>query len=336
MVSQRRIAIYIDLIFCCVVLPLVLSIIPLEKMFVSSRVFTVIMVLYMYLIYALYRRVRVPRLIMKRKFGKVVLFFSLMLGMTWLLAHFPLTDDFIMRLPDGEIPRVSAHRRQRVWFIFLVVSGFSLVIDLTFELFRQVIARKEVEEAKNRAELALYKAQIDPHFMFNSLNAIYGMIVSGSDRTEEAFVKFSDMLKYAYDHTGKDLVEVDRELEYIGNYIDFQSLRYGGHTVVDWECVVEDHSAMIPPMILITFVENAFKYGASSSRDCRISIRTEVRGGGILFETENRIMRRPPAGNAGIGIENCRRRLELLYQDRFSLDISEDEDVFGIRLSVAL
>ena len=78
MVNQRRIAIYIDIIFCCVVLPLMLSIIPLEKMFANSKAFTVI----------------------------------LLLGMTWLLAHFPLTDDFIMRLPDGEIPRVSAHRRQ--------------------------------------------------------------------------------------------------------------------------------------------------------------------------------------------------------------------------------
>ena len=335
MINQRKIAIYIDLIFCAVVLPLVLSIIPIERMFENARIFTSILVAYMYITYAAYRKVRVPGLIMQGRYVHAAVFVTAMFGLTWLLAHFPINDDFMMRLGD-DASMVSANRRQRVWFLFLVLSGFSLVIDLMFELFKQMLARQEIEEAKNKAELALYKAQIDPHFMFNSLNAIYGMIVSGSQRTEEAFVKFSDILKYIYDSTGQDLVDMERELDYIGNYIDFQAMRYGSCTQVEWDRTIEDKGVKIPPMILITFVENAFKYGASSTKACRIGIRTSVAGGVLRFETENRVMRRPESGKKGIGIGNCRQRLELLYKDRYDLEMTEKEGVFRVRLSIEL
>ena len=216
-VNPKKISVYIDIAFCAVVLPLVLSIIPIEKMFASSTIFTVVLIVFLYTIYFLYRKIRVPSLLMKRKYLQAFLFVGSLLVVTSLLAHFPLTDDFIMRLPEREIPRVSAHRAQRVWFLFLVVSGFSLSIDLTFELFRQVIARKEMEEAKDKAELSLYKAQINPHFLFNSLNTLYGMIVSRSEKTEEAFVKFTDMLKYMYNNPTEEKISLEKELEYIDN-----------------------------------------------------------------------------------------------------------------------
>ncbi len=335
-VNPRKISAYIDLAFCFVVLPLVLSIIPIEKMFASSTIFTVILVVYLYITYFIYRKTHIPRLLMRRKFLKAFIIVFLLLTVTMLLSHFPFTDDFLMRLPEGEFPRVSAHRMQRVWFLFLVVSGFSLSIDLTFELFRQVIARKEVEEAKDKAELSLYKAQINPHFLFNSLNTIYGMIVSRSENTEEAFIKFTDMLKYMYNNPTEDMISLDKELEYIGNYIDFQELRHNGHTRTEWTCRVSDGSAQIPPMLLITFVENAFKYGSSSSRDCTVRINAVVEDGRLVFETENQIMKRPPAGQNGIGIENCRNRLELLYPERYALDINDDGDMFKVRLTIEL
>jgi len=335
-IDHKRISIYIDMVFCLVVLPMVVSIIPIEKMFESSTIFTVVLIAFLYVTYFLYRKVRIPSLLMRKKFLPAAVFIAILLVMTSLLAHFPLTDDFIMRIPEKDIPRISAHRAQRVWFLFLVVSGFSLSIDLTFELFRQVIARKEVEEAKDKAELSLYKAQINPHFLFNSLNTLYGMIVSGSERTEEAFVKFTEMLKYMYDNPTEDKISIAKEFEYIGNYVDFQSLRHNGHTMVEWMCCVDNASVQIPPMLLITFVENAFKYGSSSSHDCTIKIMACVKDGVLVFETENAVMTRPPTGKNGIGIENCRSRLELLYPGRYVLEVGEDNGVFKVRLTVEL
>ena len=335
-VNPKKISVYIDIAFCAVVLPLVLSIIPIEKMFASSTIFTMVLIIFLYGVYFLYRKVRVPSLLMKKKFVQAFLFVGILLVLTSLLAHFPLTDDFIMRLPEGEVPRISAHRAQRVWFLFLVVSGFSVSIDLTFELFRQVIARKEVEEARNKAELALYKAQINPHFLFNSLNTLYGMIVSRSEKTEEAFVKFTDMLKYMYDNPVAEKISLGKEVEYIGNYVEFQELRHNGHTKVEWGCSIDNPSCLIPPMLLITFVENAFKYGSSSSRDCTISIKASEHEGRLIFETENRIMKRPLESKRGIGLENCRNRLELLYPERYELSISENGDIYKVRLVIEL
>lgn len=335
-ISLKKIPVYIDVAFCLVVLPLVLSIIPLERMFANSRVFTVILIVFLYATYFLYRKMKVPSLIMRKKYLKAFLFLASLLVVTSLLAHFPLTDDLIMRLPEIDIPRVSAHRTQRVWFLFLVVSGFSLSIDLTFELFRQVIARKEVEDARNRAELSVYKAQINPHFLFNSLNTIYGMIVNRSEKTEEAFVRFTDMLKYMYNNSVEDNISIGTELEYIGNYIEFQNLRNNGRTKVEWNSVIDDPSVRIPSMLLITFVENAFKYGASSSRDCVIRISARLENRVLVFETENRIMRRPEDDRKGIGLENSRNRLELLFPERYVLDLHEEQDTFALKLEIRL
>ena len=334
--NPRKIAVCIDVAFCLVVLPLVISIIPIEKMFANSTIFSIVLVAYLYLTYFIYRKVHIPRMLICRRYGWALLLLFSLVSVTMLLAHFPFTDDFLMRLPEGEIPRVSAHRAQRVWFLFLVVSGFSLSIDLTFELFRQVIARKELEEAKDKAELSLYKAQINPHFLFNSLNTIYGMIVSRSDRTEDAFIRFTEMLKYMYDSPLEEHISIGKEMEYIGNYIDFYALRHNGHTYVDWRCDIDDPSVQIPPMLLITFVENAFKYGSSSSRDCRIRIAAQLKDRRLVFETENVVMNRPPDGQGGIGMENCRNRLELLYPDGYTLDVYEKNDVFNVRLTVEL
>ena len=158
-INPKKINLYIDIIFCVVVLPLVLSIIPIERMFANATIFTVVLIIFLYAVYFLFRRIRVPALIMKKRYTSAIFFILMLIVSTFFLAHFPLSNDFVSRIPESDIARISAHRAQRVWFLFLVVSGFSLVIDLTFELFHQVLARKDVEEARDKAELSLYKAQ---------------------------------------------------------------------------------------------------------------------------------------------------------------------------------
>ena len=99
---------------------------------------------------------------------------------------------------------------------------------------------------------------------------------------------------------------------------------------------MDERDVQIPPMILITFVENAFKYGTSSDEDCLISIRIAVKDGTLRFETENDVMKTPPQNESAIGIENCRKRLELLYADRFTLDVSQRDHKFHILLTIKL
>ena len=224
-------------------------------------------------------------------------------------------------------------RAQTVWFFFLVVTGFSLSIELIFELFRQILSKQEIEAEKNKAELALYKAQI---FLFNTLNALYGLVLTKSDKTESDFIKFSNILKYMYAQTTSDLISISNEVEYIRQYVDLQSLRLNKHTQVVFETQIDDEHAKIPPMILITFVENSFKYGVSSDTDCTIFIRIIVKEGQLIFETENMIMKENHQNPHAIGIDNCRKRLELLYPNRFVLLTKEENGYFKTYLNIQL
>lgn len=176
---------------------------------------------------------------------------TILIAVTELLTYFPIPAERITDDVRQMAARMSL-RTQTIWFFFLVVTGFSLAIELTFELFRQILSRQEIEAEKNKAELALYKAQINPHFLFNTLNTLYALVLSGSDKTESAFVKFSDILRYMYSQSGSELIPAERELEYIRQYVDLQKLRLNSHTKVDLNIEITNRQVLIPPMILIT------------------------------------------------------------------------------------
>lgn len=334
--DRKRIAIYIDLIFCVLFLPLVITLIPVDRWIVKYTSFALSLIAFMYLLYFTYRKIKIPRMFMQKQYVQITLWLLVFIGCAFLMSHFPFPEETARELSYRQYMRLKHLRLQTVWLLFLVVSGFSLTIELTFELFNQIIFRKDLETEKNRAELSVYKAQINPHFLFNSLNTLYGLIVSKSDQTEKVFVKFTSLLQYMYTQTTNDLIVITQEIEYINHYIDLQSMRYNHHTHIDWHYTIDDENVLIPPMILITFVENAFKYGSSPSKDCTIRIRLNLKSGVLDFRTWNTIMRRKEESQKGIGIENCRHRLSLLYPDRFLLTTKEEKQEFHTHLTIQL
>ena len=322
-VAYPRITLYVDLLFCIIILPLTILLVPVDKWFVTQPAFVVTLVIYLYLLYFVYRKVSIPSLFMRKRYGWIIMTVIMLLFVTELMTHFPLPEN-----PHSKLPldfRRHLHS-QTVWFFFLIISGFGLAIEVTFELFRQMLAHQEVEAEKNRAELAMYKAQINPHFLFNTLNTLYGLVITKSDLTESAFVKFSNILKYMYHNASVEKIDVKSEIEYIRQYVELQQLRLNHHTKVIFESHTDQEYVKIPPMILITFVENAFKYGTSSSEDCTVLIRIVVEDGTLLFKTCNSIMREKEQDSPSIGIENCRKRLRLLYPERFTLLTEKDEN----------
>lgn len=333
--KNNRIALYIDLLFCLVIMPLAIMLLPVDRWIVTNTAFLVTLVSYVYVLYFVYRRACLPKLFMQKKYLHIVLLLGVMIAVTELLTHFPMPAEHLVenkRIMTGKM----GMRTQTIWFLFLMVTGFSLAIELTFELFRQILSRQEVEAEKNKAELALYKAQINPHFLFNTLNTLYALVLSGSDKTESAFVKFSGILRYMYSQSGSELIPAEREVEYIRQYVDLQQLRLNRHTKIELTLDVTDKQVLIPPMILITFVENAFKYGTSSDTDCTIRIRIRVDENCLQLETENAVMRRREDENKGIGIANCRKRLELLYPDLYDLQTGEVDGKYRTFLNIRL
>lgn len=335
MTNYARISIYIDLIFCFIILPLLITLVPVEKWIIHHTYFMLTLIVYIYLLYFTYRKVNIPGLIMQRQFRLVVLLMVTLIFITWAISQIPIPkDDFAISPRDWGIRQHI--RSLSVWFFFFVVTGFSLAIELMFELFRQILSKQEIEAEKNKAELTLYKAQINPHFLFNTLNALYGLVLTKSEKTESAFIQFSNILKYMYSQTTLDTIPICNEIEYIRQYVDLQSLRLNRHTHIDLHTETDDEQAQIPPMILITFVENAFKYGTSSEIDCTIFIKIAVKNGMLLFETENTIMKEKKEKTPAIGIENCRKRLELLYPNRFSLETTQEGNQFKTHLTIQL
>ncbi len=333
--KNTHIALYIDLLFCLVIMPLVMLMLPVDKWIVHNTFFFIMLVVYVYSMYFIYRRTHLPQWFIRKKYLSIIVLLLILVGVTVLFIHFPFYKDQDIT----DVRQIEARRDMRtqtIWFFFLVVTGFSLSINLTFELFQQILSKQEIAAEKNKAELALYKAQINPHFLFNTLNTLYALVLSGSDKTESAFVKFSGILRYMYSQSGSELIPAGRELDYIRQYVDLQQLRLNRHTKVDLTLEVADKQVLIPPMILITFVENAFKYGTSSETDCMIRIRICVDDAHLRLETENAVMRRREDGSQGIGIANCRKRLELLYPGRYDLHTGEADGRYKAFLNISL
>lgn len=333
--KNNHISLYIDLLFCLVIMPLAIMLLPVDRWIASNTAFLVVLVIYVYLLYFIYRQVCLPKLFMQKKYLRIVLLMLVLVGTTELLTYFPMPAEHVSNDMRQMAARMNM-RTQTIWFFFLMVTGFSLAIELTFELFRQILSKQEMEAEKNKAELALYKAQINPHFLFNTLNTLYALVLSGSEKTESAFVKFSNILRYMYSQTHSETIPVKQEIEYIRQYVDLQSLRLNRHTQVELTVEADNEQTLVPPMIFITFVENAFKYGVSSEKDCVIRILIRLRDGKLMLETENQIMRTREEGRPAIGIANCRKRLDLLYPGRYELLSGPEGSLYRTKLTIQL
>lgn len=330
---MKHVSRYIDLGFCLVFLPLMILIFPVERWWATYPVFLTLFVGWLYVTYFVYTYYIVPRLFHGRKPRlHALMAVGVSVGVTLLFASYDITSPFYhlrMQHPGVEVgvPKLGVRQNQQaVWLHYILVVIFCLAVGMLTEAYRQRLAREEVELARNKAELALYKAQINPHFLFNTLNTLYGLLITHSDKTEATLERFINLTKYMYHNANHDFIALSEEQAYIGQYIDLQRLRLNHLAEVDYVCEVADGSVPVPPMLLITFVENAFKYGISSNEPCFVHIRLCQAGDTIRFEVRNSVFDHAHGSSKRMGIDNCRRRLSLLYPDRHHLDIHRDED----------
>ncbi len=229
--------------------------------------------------------------------------------------------------------------QQAVWFLFVVVTTFSAVVSLLSEISRQIVERQSVEFEKKKAELALYKAQINPHFLFNTLNTLLGMVITKSERTEEAFVQFANLMRYMYSNANEDMIPLQTEVEYINQYVELQRYRLNEHTQIEITQgeEVDLNRCQIAPMLLITFVENALKYGVSPHHDSLIKIGIDLLDDVLHFTVKNPIFESESVeSRKGIGIANCKNRLELLYRNNYTLIIDKSDGTYFVSLTIKM
>ena len=331
--NQKKIKLFITLFFYIIFLPMIIMLVPVEKWIVKYPIFAVTLILFLYALYFAIQQMKLPQKFMEKKYWQITSFVLIILLLTYLISIFPYPADAVPRVPGLNVKL----RHQTVWFMSLTVIGYSLSMSLVMELFRQILLRREIEQKRQSAELALYKSQINPHFFFNTMNTLYGMIVSKSDKTEDAFMRFTDLLRYSYTQINSDSITIKKELDYIRNYIVLQQLRLNDHTKVEFSISVDNDSVMIAPMLLISFVENAFQYGSSSKCDCQIKINFSLQDSILSFHCSNYIMREAKAtGESSIGIKNTISRLNILYPDKYDLTINESDKMYCVNLIIQL
>lgn len=337
----KKLPFYIDLIFCLVLLPAMMTLLPIERWLINNSLFVYLLVSWLYIVYILNRRFIMPFMFAgKKRFWMAVSLILLTAVGTYLITRYqmevPLHHMGRTRLLQ-HIPKIKL-QQQAVWFLYVVVIAFSAAVGLLTQLYHQIMERQAVEFEKKKAELALYKAQINPHFLFNNLNTLYAMVVTGSPKTEDAFIQFINLMKYMYANNTKDKIPLHIEVEYIRQYIELQKYRIAENFDVHFSYVHDETEQMnIAPMILITFVENVFKHGVSSHKKGEAYITIRAEKGELLLATNNPLLNHPDSkASKGIGIENCKKRLDLLYPNRYSLFTGERDGKYAVTLSINL
>lgn len=217
------------------------------------------------------------------------------------------------------------------FFVFLAV----LFIALSLRLIQQW---RRSERERLHAELSFLKAQVHPHFLFNTLNSIYSLALSRSDETAPAIVKLSEMMRYVITEASEEFVPLEKELHYIRDYIDLQSLRLDKNAKVHSSIEGDPDNLLIAPLLLIPLIENAYKYGVNPEDDSVIDIRIRVSGTRVTLDIANTKVDANHNKNIalGIGLHNTRQRLELFYPGRHTLTIDETETEYRLHLSVQL
>lgn len=195
---------------------------------------------------------------------------------------------------------------------------------------------RQAEKEKTEGELSYLKAQINPHFLFNTLNSIYALAVNKSDETASAVVKLSRMMRYVLTDATQDFVPLQKEIDYIQDYVELQELRFGASVPVTFSVSGSPAGYKIAPLMLIAFVENAFKYGLNAEDDSLIQIEITVTAHLLSFKVYNHKVRirTDPSNQHGVGISNTKTRLQLLYPSRHKLYITNTEKDFTVLLTL--
>jgi len=230
-----------------------------------------------------------------------------------------------------------------VYVVQLVVVTLFIVLFIAMlrfakEWFEFEATRKEVENERLLAELNFLKAQINPHFLFNTLNNLYYLAYSQSANTTEVIAKLSQMMRYMLYDTNQPKVLLSKEVEYMQNYISLERLRLNDQIPIQFEVKGNVNEVRVAPLILITFLENAFKHGVSNNRgDSWVKVNLALTGREFVYTVENSkhgVV--PEVGKSGIGLQNVQRRLELSYPGHYRLEVEDLPDRYIVHLTLTL
>jgi LytS/YehU family sensor histidine kinase len=275
----------------------------------------------------------IPSYLSKRKFAAYFLFIFMMLAFTYSANEIYIRsvhrteNEIRLRNNDHQPSEQQKKKKPRfrgynsALFCFAVLA-LGTSIKVTENWYENEKQRKEMQNQQLGAELSLLKSQINPHFFFNTLNSIYSLAIIKSNKTPEAIIKLSEIMRYIIYDTERKLVPLSKEVEYIANYIELQRLRLSKQVKVDFTTQIIKEEAVIEPLLLLPFIENAFKHGIDNEIGGLITVAISLEENTLKLHVDNPLVEEsisPKNGSSGLGMNNTLKRLNLLYQDNFKL-----------------
>jgi two-component system, LytTR family, sensor kinase len=279
----------------------------------------------------------IPKYLIPNQLWRYLLF---LLGITVVLTPIKI---FILfqkyhNFPEAQETLVS--NQGYYYLLSLMAAGVSTIVKITSDWLKQTQVNRELETRTMQSELNFLKSQINPHFLFNTLNSLYALTLRKSDDAPDVVIKLSEMMRYMLYECNEPQVYLDKEITYIRNYLDLERLR---HKKLDikFDVVGEARDLKVAPLIFIAFIENAFKHGASNAITAGfVHIHMHIERNEVNVYVENSKSEKMPAiehkRSGGIGLVNVRRRLAIMYPEDSHLDIYDKPNTYGVNLWMKL
>ncbi|HSC52871.1 MAG TPA: histidine kinase [Phnomibacter sp.] len=277
----------------------------------------------------------IPRFLLPKKYRLYFSFLLLAIVSVFLLASalFFSSETFA-----GIVPNTKPSM-EKIFPVIIVNAMLLWLLAIVSTILWTVYTRwKQAESEKLSAQIASLKSQINPHFLFNTLNNIYATVIDSSPKAADMVDKLSEMMRYTMKDTQQDLVWLEDEINYISNYIELQKPRLDRSVQLQYQLLEQVPNVRIAPMLLIPFIENAFKHGVNTEQKSRIIIETTMNQTDFRMSViNNKVRTQNEMGErSGLGIENTRHRLNLIYPSKHMLVIKDTEKEFFVSLYINL
>ncbi|WP_428740349.1 sensor histidine kinase [Tenacibaculum sp.] len=275
----------------------------------------------------------IPKFLVLKKYLLFALFSAiLILIWGWIMGYGePWMDEHLFQMKNQN-PSLETGISGMI-FILLI----STLLHLSYRWYTQSSKIKQIENDRLQLELSVLKNQINPHFFFNTLNNLYALSLEQSEQTPSVILKLSEMMRYTIYECKAPKVSITSEVSYLDNFIALQKMRQHKRGVVTFQKSIEDFDLQIAPMILIVFLENAYKHGFDlMEKDAFINLQLEVTKTTLFFTIENNFIETTENIPIGIGLENVKRRLALTYPSNHNLHITNSNGMFKVQLKLNL
>lgn len=277
----------------------------------------------------------IPKILHQK--GVTIYFWSL-LGV---VTIFYLYHNFVLDVVRGYLEPGQQHGKKTITGLvaILLVAAISTGYGLLKYLTAQEKIYQEKQQERLQSELSFLRSQISPHFIFNILNSIVYLIRSKSPLAEAVTMELSELMRYMLYESEKEQISLEKEVFYLKNYIALQEVRFGEDVNIRFQTEGTPTTQIIEPMILIPFVENAFKHGVGMVQDPMVQVSVKILEKNLHFSVSNKIapeITEDKDNSSGIGLRNVRRRLELLYPKAHQLDIKQENGWFVVDLNLTL